>query len=261
MTAPPLIFVGPSLAGSGLPLPDGIELRPPARRGDLLRAASRRPEAIGLIDGLFETAPAVWHKEILQVMAEGVPVYGAASLGALRAAELGALGMIGIGAIYAAYCEGRIERDDAVMVSHAPAELGHRPLTLALVDAEAAIARATMAADDRAVLFRLARHCNFRDRTWRTLLDAFERMTGNPRPAIDQHHSLKRDDAEALVRVLAGPIEGVDVPPPPQTCFLRSLRETVMQRSTADRNGNPPCSVPQETIRARNRLAGEEIAS
>ena len=234
MPAPRLIFVGPSLAGSRLPLPDGIELRPPARRGDLLRAVSERPTAIGLIDGLFETVPSVWHKEILQAMAEGVPVYGAASLGALRAAELAGLGMIGIGAIHAAYREGRIERDDAVMVSHAPAELGHRPLTLALVDAEAAIDRATMAAEDRAVLLRLARRCNFRDRTWRTLLDAFERMTGRPAPAIDQDHSLKRNDAEALVRALAGPIEAVNVPPPPQTCFLRRLRQTD-QAATADR--------------------------
>ena len=226
MTAPRLIFVGPSLAGSRLPLPDGIELRPPARRGDILRAASERPAAIGLVDGLFETAPSVWHKEILQAMAEGVPIYGAASLGALRAAELAELGMIGIGAIHAAYREGRIERDDAVMVSHAPAELGHRPLTLALVDAEAAIDRAAMASEDRAVLLRLARRCNFRDRSWRMLFEAFERMTGRPPPAIDQDHSLKRDDAEALVRALAGPVEGIDVPPPPQTCFLRRLRET-----------------------------------
>jgi hypothetical protein len=225
MTAPRLIFAGPSLAGSLLPLPDGVELRPPARRGDILRAASERPAAIGLVDGLFETAPAVWHKEILQAMAEGVPVYGAASLGALRAAELAGHGLIGIGAIHAAYCEGRIERDDAVMVSHAPAELGHRPLTLALVDAESAIARAAMTASDRAVLLRLARRCNFRDRSWQTLLDAFERATGRPPPAIDQHHSLKRDDAEALVRAFAGPIKGVDVPPPPQTYYLRRLRE------------------------------------
>ena len=44
-----IVFAGPSLGGSVMALPDGVELRGPARRGDMLRAAIERPAAIGLI--------------------------------------------------------------------------------------------------------------------------------------------------------------------------------------------------------------------
>ena len=49
----------------------------------------------------------MWHKEILFALSEGIDVYGAASMGALRAAELDAFGMRGIGDVYSAYAEGR----------------------------------------------------------------------------------------------------------------------------------------------------------
>ena len=222
-----IVFARPSLGGSVMALPDGVALRGPARRGDMLRAAIERPAAIGLIDGLFETTPSVWHKEIIQVMAEGIAVYGAASLGALRAAELAPFGMVGIGAIAQAYEMGQIERDDAVMVSHAPAELGHRAMTLALVDAEHAIAQVEMAAGDRALLLRLARRMNFRDRCWALIGDAFRQATGRDLPPIDQGLSLKRADAELLLRTIAGSVAVPRVAPPPQSFFLRSLRAEI----------------------------------
>ena len=222
-----IVFAGPSLGGSAMALPDGVELRGPARRGDILRAAIERPAAIGLIDGLFETTPSVWHKEIIQVMADGIAVYGAASLGALRAAELAPFGMIGIGAIAQAYGTGQIERDDAVMVSHAPPELGHRAMTLALVDAEHAIEQAAMEAGDRALLLRLARRMNFRDRSWALIGETFCQATGRHLPPIDQRLSLKRKDAELLLRTIAGPVAAPRVAPPPQSFFLRSLRTEI----------------------------------
>jgi hypothetical protein len=80
---------------------------PPARQGDIWRAVrAHRPAAIGLIDGVFLDAPAVWHREILWALSEGVHVFGAASMGALRAAELDGFGMRGVGRIYAAYRNG-----------------------------------------------------------------------------------------------------------------------------------------------------------
>ncbi|MET0269467.1 MAG: TfuA-like protein [Sphingomonas sp.] len=219
-----ILFAGPSLWGSTLPLPPGIALRPPAACGDVLRAARDRPAAIGLIDGLFESGPSVWHKEILAAIALGVPVLGAASLGALRAAELDGLGMIGIGAIHAAYRDGRLTRDDSVMVSHAPAALGHRPLTVALVDAEAAIAGCGASGEDRAMLSGIARRMNFRDRTWPAMREAFARRTGRVAPACDEADSLKRRDAELLVMALGGTCAAPPCPAPPETVFLRALR-------------------------------------
>lgn len=64
--------------------------------GDLLRLAPRP----GIVDGSFHQTRAVRHKEILALIDAGVTVLGAASMGALRAAELDTYGMIGVGRVY-----------------------------------------------------------------------------------------------------------------------------------------------------------------
>lgn len=222
MTA--IVFAGPSLWRARLPSLAGVELRPPATCGDMLRAARERPDAIALIDGVFETGPSVWHKEILAVLAERVPVFGAASLGAIRAAELHAFGMIGIGSVFDAYRTGEIDRDDAVMVSHAPAALGYRPLTVALVDVMAATV--AWQGGDRAVILSIAARMSFRDRTWPLLETMFQAKTGRPMPPVDRAQSRKRDDAEmVMARLAGGAIEGPSAcAPPPETPWLRSLR-------------------------------------
>ena len=86
-----VVFVGPSLRPGPRPDEGWWDWRPPVRQGELYRAARLRPAAIGVIDGYFEVTPTVWHKEILWAMAQGIHVYGAASIGALRAAELGSI--------------------------------------------------------------------------------------------------------------------------------------------------------------------------
>ena len=96
---------------------------------------------IGLVDGRYEDVAAVWHKEILYAIGEGVQVFGAASMGALRAAECADFGMIGVGAVFERYRSGELEDDAAVAQLHAPAELGYLPLTEALVNVEATIER------------------------------------------------------------------------------------------------------------------------
>src|SRR3546814_19886665 len=91
------VFAGPSLREA---LPPGFKLLPPAKQGDVFGVARSRPLAIGLIDGYFEQAPAVWHKEILWALSQGIHVFGAASMGALRAADLQAYGLRGVGKIF-----------------------------------------------------------------------------------------------------------------------------------------------------------------
>ena len=141
MTA--IIFAGPSLPPKLRPPADrSLAWRPPVRQGELYRAALARPAIIGIIDGYFEVVPTVWHKEILWAMAEGIHVYGAASLGALRAAELDSFGMHGIGRIYEAFRDGRLEDDDEVAVLHGPEELGYPPVSDAMVDIRASLAAA-----------------------------------------------------------------------------------------------------------------------
>ncbi|MFD6275031.1 TfuA-like protein [Streptomyces sp. NPDC060209] len=115
------VFVGPTLARSEPQLSaPGIRLWPPARHGDLFHATIRDGDTAVLIDGVYHQAPALRHKEILAAMARGVHVIGAASIGALRAAELAPYGMLGVGTVYAAYQRGDITADDEVAVGQAP---------------------------------------------------------------------------------------------------------------------------------------------
>ncbi|MGD9507866.1 MAG: TfuA-like protein [Geminicoccaceae bacterium] len=145
------VFLGPSLpAAEAMRLLDATYL-PPVRQGDLLRLVrERRPKVIGIVDGCFRDVPACWHKEILFALASGVRVFGAASMGALRAAELDGFGMVGVGEVYAAYRSGRFEPygsepfedDDEVAVLHGPPETGYVALSEAMVNIRATLARA-----------------------------------------------------------------------------------------------------------------------
>ena len=137
------VFVGPSLGRHRPPLL-GVDLdyRPPASQGDLIAAAVDAPKAIVLIDGYFEHVPAVHHKEVLWALDQGIPVYGAASIGALRAAELSRFGMAGVGKIFEAFESGELECDDEVALIHGPAEVDYAPLSEPLVNIRSTLSSA-----------------------------------------------------------------------------------------------------------------------
>jgi hypothetical protein len=210
-----IIFAGPSLPPASRPIAEpGIEWRPPARQGDVYRAAQTGPTAIGIIDGYFEFVPAVWHKEILWAMAHGIPVFGAASIGALRAAELHAFGMRGVGRIYEWFRDGVLEDDDEVAVLHGPEELGYPPLTEAMVNIRATLDEAArigiLPPDLAARLTEIAKSLFYKERTYDAVL---QKTAGSGLPAaplrdltnwlptsrIDQ----KRLDAVALLATRA----------------------------------------------------------
>lgn len=129
-----VIFTGPTLSPSDARTDLDACYLPPVSEGDVYRAALDGPQAIGIIDGYFENVPSVWHKEILYAMSRGIRVYGSASMGALRAAELAQFGMIGVGATFEAYRDGIIEDDDEVAIVHGPGELGYPMLSEAMVN-------------------------------------------------------------------------------------------------------------------------------
>jgi len=94
--------------------------RPPPKRGDMAGAAADGAAIICLIDGVFHQDNAVAHREILHAVKKGVTVIGASSMGALRAAEMDTLGMIGSGKIYRQYKGGELESDDEVALVFDP---------------------------------------------------------------------------------------------------------------------------------------------
>ena len=137
-----VVFLGPSL-----PVDEARRILParylgPAQCGDVLRARRLSPKVIAIVDGVFASAPSIWHKEILLAMDEGITVVGASSMGALRAAELAPFGMIGIGRIFDAYRDGVYTDDDEVALLHGPAESGYREMSEAMVNIRATVAHA-----------------------------------------------------------------------------------------------------------------------
>lgn len=142
------VFLGPSLPRAEAERLLEAEYLPPVAMGDLYTLVASRARAgdrIAIIDGLFEQVPAVWHKEILYALSKGISVFGASSMGALRAAELHTFGMQGVGRIFAAFRDGLIDCDDEVAVAHADAEKGYRPLSTAMVSIRFAIEDAVLA--------------------------------------------------------------------------------------------------------------------
>jgi hypothetical protein len=115
-----IVFLGPSLEQTAAKKILTAEYRPPAKRGDLLAAVHDGATIIGLIDGVFHQESAVAHREILTAIKKGVRVVGASSMGALRAAEMDTLGMVGIGDIYLMYKSGELESDDEVALVFDP---------------------------------------------------------------------------------------------------------------------------------------------
>lgn len=134
------VFTGPTLDADEVTriLPNAIVL-PPIAATDLWPLELMAADTLAVIDGFFMQRRAIRHKELVEALDRGVQVTGAASMGALRAAELDDFGMIGVGRIYGWYAGGMIEGDDEVAVVHGPVEDSYSLGTLALVNVRATL--------------------------------------------------------------------------------------------------------------------------
>jgi hypothetical protein len=202
-----VVFLGPTLTHTEAQPVLEAEYLPPAGHGDVLRAALRRPRVIAIVDGVFERAPAVWHKEILFALSEGIHVYGAASMGALRAAELGHFGMRGIGEVYRAYADGILEDDDEVAVVHLDAEHGYRATSDAMVEVratlEAAVAQGVVRRESAEVIVQQVKSTFYPKRLLLGALDRHDEEHDRLRSWLpDGRVQRKRDDALAMLRTI-----------------------------------------------------------
>lgn len=227
-----VVFLGPS-APVDFAARRGLDVRPPARMGDIYRAALERPAAIGLIDGLFEHTAAVWHKEILFALSLRIPVFGGASMGALRACELDSFGMTGIGTVYEQFRSGEIADDDEVAVIHSPREDGYRVLSEAMVN----IRHGLKAARDESILdqqchdslIAQAKDCFYPDRSWRFVYDCLS-ADANPSAARrleafieSRSFDVKRADAVAVIEAVAARVLAREQAPDPDFMFEATL--------------------------------------
>ena len=213
------LFAGPSLSAADVQaafrhVDAEVTVRPPIEQGDILRLAYQLPDVIGIVDGQFFHAPAVLHREILFALERGVRILGAASIGALRAAELDGFGMEGIGEIYRRYRAGTIDSDDEVAVLHGPAADRFRPLTEALVTIRHNLGRARRRGviSPRAASAALStmRRLHFTRRTHAALLGAVPDDERAALLAFMDHEAvdLKRHDALLLARTIARRVAG-----------------------------------------------------
>lgn len=209
-----VVFLGPSLPIAEAKAILNAVYLPPAKQSDLLSAVTTyKPDIIALIDGVFLNDPSVWHKEILYALEQGVAVYGASSMGALRAAETEAFGMVGVGEIYRMYATGELMDDDEVVMVHGLEDTGYRPLSEPMVNVRATFQRAKEEEiiDEKLYeqLVAIAKSIYFAERTFASIFRkaATAGIAPNKLEKIGQfvkekYFNLKRQDALLLLETL-----------------------------------------------------------
>lgn len=204
------VFVGPTLPDAKASGVLQAVYLPPAAQGDVYRATLEQPRAIGIIDGYFNGVPAVWHKEVLWALSQGIAVYGSASMGALRAAELARFGMIGVGSIFEAYRDGFLQDDDEVAVTHLDGAHRYRPTSEAMVNIrstlQAAVTAGIISSGTQISIESMARDLFYPERIYPALLRMAE-VEGLPHDELANFRNwlptgrvdLKRADALAML--------------------------------------------------------------
>ncbi|EPE94579.1 TfuA-like protein [Rhizobium grahamii] len=225
-----VIFVGPSLPAAQRPSPTDIFFRPPAVQGDVLSAARDGARVIGIIDGGFEYTAPVVHKEILHALSHRVRVFGAASMGALRAVECSPFGMVGVGRIYRDYASGAIVDDSDVALLHGPLEFGYRPFTVPMVNVRATLDEVEGLGELdltlRLEIERAAGETFFKKRTWKAVLEkaniaSADRKILLPLLLSREVDQKAMDASELVTAVQAADLE--DFPQEPQWIFNDTL--------------------------------------
>lgn len=223
-------FLGPSLPAREA---RGVRVLPPARQGDVWRALEQGAAAIALIDGVFESQPSVWHREILDALDAGVPVFGGASMGALRAAELHTLGMVGVGRIFRWYRDGEVIDDAEVALLHAGAEHGHRALTVPQVNVRWS-AQQTLPPRQARALIEASARIFYQERTARRVLE----LVPAPLRARFRMLDLKADDAREVLQAArsakGGPLPSPRDPPASSLVRRRRLGAVAGSRAQAE---------------------------
>lgn len=266
------VFTGPTISPAEARAELEAVYLPPAAEGDVFRAALKRPQAIGIIDGYFQSTPSVRHKEILWAMSQGIHVFGSASIGALRAAELAAFGMEGIGTIFEFYRDGVLEDDDEVATAHGPAEVGFRGGSEAMVNIRQTLRKAervgVISIELRTALESIGKELFYPDRSYPVMLRCASECRlpeaelarfrqWLPEGRVNQ----KREDALAMLRLIHRRLaEGLDPKTVSYSFQHTSMWETAWRQSGElrfDSNAEPRVVVI-ESLLDELRLEGRQ---
>jgi TfuA protein len=202
-----VIFTGPSLRPSEVVgLPNALVL-PPIKRGDLAAASAFDPEVIAIIDGEFYQSLAVSPKEILPFLERGVRVFGAASMGALRAVELERFGMQGVGRVFRLFRAGILDAEDEVALAYDPESYVciSDPLVNTRYALRAAVKEGVLTRSEAKAVIELVKTTYFPQRTRKLLLGVAGEVLGGTRAEklLDflgtQRIGVKESDARSLI--------------------------------------------------------------
>jgi TfuA protein len=221
------IFAGPTLDSRDAARYLPAAYLPPVKRGDLSRLPTS-VTTVGIIDGEFYQSLAVSPKEILVLIDRGLRVYGASSIGALRAVELYPYGMIGVGSVYRLFRFGLIDADDEVALSYTPDTFQSisEPLINTRYALRALVRRRVLAASEARAIIAKVKATYFQDRT-RSALIAWARGIIGPERALE---------VQDLLAAEAGGIKRKDA--------LRMLARIKRDLAASSRNGAPASGPP-----------------
>ena len=210
----PIIFLGPSLSIQKAKKIIDAEYKTPARKGDFLELSMlNENKIIILIDGVFLQDYPPTPIEVYQVVnKENFTVFGASSIGALRAVELEKFGMKGYGKVFELYKKNIINSDDEVAVTF---DNEYNLVSEAMIDIRYNLFLSYKAdiitKETKKIITKIAKEIYFPDRSYENIIN--ETMKKFPNKENDlktfqkfiknNRKSLKEIDAINLLRHIA----------------------------------------------------------
>jgi hypothetical protein len=210
----PIVFLGPSLSIEKARKIINAEFLPPAKKGDFIKLSLiSEKKIIILIDGVFLQDYPPTPIEVFQVVNKNnFQVYGASSLGALRAVELEKFGMQGYGRIFELFKKNIINSDDEVAVTF---DNSYNLLSEAMIDIRynlfLAFKKGIIDKETKKLITRTAKKIYFPFRSYENIVNKSIELYSDRRDSIEDFHnfvstqrqSLKELDAMGILKKIA----------------------------------------------------------
>ena len=210
----PIVFLGPSLSIEKARKIINAEFLPPAKKGDFIKLSlTSEKKVIILIDGVFLQDYPPTPIEVFQVVNKNnFQVYGASSLGALRAVELEKFGMNGYGRVFELFKKDIINSDDEVAVTF---DNSYNLLSEAMIDIRynlfLAFKKGIIDKETKQLITRTAKKIYFPFRSYENIVKKSIELYSDRRDTIEDFHnfvstqrqSLKELDAMGILKKIA----------------------------------------------------------
>jgi hypothetical protein len=210
----PIVFLGPSLSIEKARKIINAEFLPPAKKGDFIKLSlTSEKKIIILIDGVFLQDYPPTPIEVFQVVNKNnFQLYGASSLGALRAVELEKFGMNGYGRVFELFKKDIINSDDEVAVTF---DNSYNLLSEAMIDIRynlfLAFKKGIIDKETKQLITRTAKKIYFPFRSYENIVKKSIELYSDTRDTIEDFHnfvstqrqSLKELDAMGILKKIA----------------------------------------------------------